>query len=106
MIAGRRGNLSQGRGGIPDRHDRLAGRVSFSRAGGPGMLDQAHDRIRPGRDEVDRQIGQRVHAGEADHEQAAAGCQEPGDPGQGVIEVEVVQHGHHRDQVGLAAVGC
>jgi len=41
--------------------------------------DQAHDRVRR-RDEVDRQIWQRVHPGEADNEQAAAGCQEPGVP--------------------------
>ena len=105
MGSGRRGDLFQGGGGIPDRHDRLDSRGSFSRAGGAGMLDQAHDRVRCGRDEVDRQIWQRVHPGQAHHEQAAAGCQEPGDLGQGVIEVEMVQHGHHRDQVSLTVAG-
>jgi hypothetical protein len=70
------------------------------------MLDQAHDRVRRGRDEVSRQIGQRGRPGQADHQQAAAGRQEPGNPGQGVIEAEVVQHGHHGDQVGRAVTGC
>ena len=69
------------------------------------MSDQAHDRVRGGRDEVDRQVGQRGHAGQSDHEQAAAGYQERRDAGQGVIEVEMVQRGHHRDQVGLAVAG-
>jgi len=61
------------------------------------VSDHAHDRVRRGRDEVDRQVWQRVHAGQADHEQATAGCQQRGDAGQGVIKVEMVQHGHHRD---------
>ena len=100
--SGRCGDLRQGRGGIPDRHDRLAGCGSLSLAGGSGVSDQAHDRVDCGRDEAGRQVWQRTHAGEADHEQAAAGGQEPGDAGQGVPEVEMVQHGHHRDQVSLA----
>ncbi len=50
-------------------------------AGGRGRdVDQAHDRVRRRRDDVDRQIWQRVHPGEADNELAAAGCQEPGVP--------------------------
>jgi len=35
----------------------------------------------------------------------AAGRQQPWDPGQGVIEVEMVQHGYHRDQVSLSVTG-
>ena len=73
MGSGRCDNLRQGSAGIPNWHDRLAGCGSFSQAGGAGMFDQSHDRVRRGRDEVDRQVWQRVHAGEADHKQAAAG---------------------------------
>jgi hypothetical protein len=69
------------------------------------MSDQAHDRVRRGRDEVDQQIRQRAGPGEADHEQPAAGCQEPGHAGQGLVEAEMVQHGHHRDQVSLTVTG-
>ncbi len=62
-------------------------------------------RVRRGRDEVDRQIWQRAHAGQAHYEQAAAGCQKPGDAGQGAIEGQVMEHGHQRDQVSFAVTG-
>ncbi len=38
-------------------------------------------------------------------EQAAAGCQEGRDAGQGVGQVEMVQYGHHRDQISPAVIG-
>jgi hypothetical protein len=69
-------------------------------------VTQAHDRVRRDQEELNCQIGQRVHADQADHQQAAAGCQQPEDAGRGVMKVEMVQHGHHRDQVNLTVIGC
>ena len=69
------------------------------------MSEQADDRVRGARDEVGCQVWRRVRATEADHEQSAARCPEHGDAGQGVIEVQMVQHGHHRDEVSFTVTG-
>jgi hypothetical protein len=43
--------------------------------------------------------------GPGDDEQPTAGCQELRDPSEGVVQVEVLQHGHHGDQVSPAIAG-
>ena len=73
--------------------------------GAPGVPDHAHDRVGSTRDHVEGQVGQRVRAGQADDEQPAARREQRREPGQGVIEVQPVQHGHHRDQVRPATDG-
>ncbi|HWG63513.1 MAG TPA: hypothetical protein VG253_17615 [Streptosporangiaceae bacterium] len=45
---------------------------------------------------------QRVRAGQADDQQPTAMCQELRDPGEGVVEIEMVQHGRQSDQVSPA----